>query len=94
MYLNGCSRKLCPMQVGCTDNCKLTKEQCPYFTQDIDYQKVLNLIKAEVAREIFEEIETCMKDFEDDDDGYLLKKCEFEFFMREIRDKYTENKNG
>ena len=57
MYLNGCSRKLCPIQVGCTYNCKLTKEQCPYFTQDIDYQKVLNLIKAEVAREIFEEIE-------------------------------------
>ena len=50
--------------------------------------------KAEVAREIFEEIEDCMKCFEDDDDGYLLKKCEFEFFVREIRDKYTESENG
>lgn len=47
--------------------------------------------KSEVAREIFEEIETCMKNFEDDDDGYLLKMCEFEFFMRELKKKYTEN---
>ena len=50
--------------------------------------------KRNIAREIFEEIETCMKDFEDDDDGYLLKKCEFEFFMREIKEKYAEQKNG
>lgn len=49
--------------------------------------------KSDVAREIFAEIEACMKDFEDDDDGYILKKCEFEFFMREIRDKYTESEN-
>lgn len=85
-----CSKKLCPMQVGTVDNCTLTKEQCPYFTEDVDYQNILNQIKAAVAKEIFAEIETCMKDFEDDDDGYILKKCEFEFFMREIRDKYTE----
>lgn len=39
----------------------------------------------EVAREIFEKIEDCMSCFEDDDDGYLLKKCEFEFFMRELK---------
>ena len=37
MRPNGCSGKLCPMQVGCADNCNLTKEQCPYFTQDIHY---------------------------------------------------------
>ena len=48
--------------------------------------------KSEVEN-IFAEIETCMKDFEDDDDGYLLKKCEFEFFMREIKEKYAEQKN-
>lgn len=42
------------------------------------------------ASEIFEEIEYCMSLFEDDDDGYLLKKCEFEYFMRELKKKYTE----
>ena len=47
--------------------------------------------KCEVARKIFQEIETCMRDFEDDDDGYLLKKCEFEFFMRELKKKYVEH---
>ena len=55
---NGCSKKLCPMQVGAADNCTLAKEQCPYFTQDIDYQKALRAIKVLVAREIFEELET------------------------------------
>lgn len=54
-----------------------------------DVLNKLENARAEVAREIFEEIETCMKDFEDDDDGYLLKKCEFEFFMREIKKEYT-----
>lgn len=43
---------------------------------------------SDVAREIFEEIEYSMSLFEDDDDGYLLKKCEFEFFMRELKKKY------
>lgn len=46
--------------------------------------------KIEVARKIFEEIEDSMSCFEDDDDGYLLKKCEFEFFMRELKKKYME----
>lgn len=46
--------------------------------------------QSEVVKEIFEEIEDCMSCFEDDDDGYLLKKCEFEFFMRELKKKYTE----
>lgn len=49
-------------------------------------------IKTEYARKIFAEIETCMKCFEDDDDGYLLKKCEFEFFMRELKKIYAEGK--
>lgn len=44
----------------------------------------------EVAKEIFEEIEDSMSCFEDDDDGYLLKKCEFKFFMRELKKEYTE----
>ena len=57
MVLNGCSKKMCPLQVGSADNCNLTKEQCPYFTQDIDYHRVLKQIKVEVAKEIFEEIE-------------------------------------
>lgn len=43
--------------------------------------------QSEVAREIFAEIEDSMSCFEDDDDGYLLKKCEFEFFMRELKKK-------
>ena len=56
MTLNGCSKKLCPLQVGAADNCNLTKKQCHYFTQDIDYHRVLKQIKVEVAKEIFEEI--------------------------------------
>ena len=57
MALNGCSKKMCPLQVGAADNCNLTKEQCPYFTQDIDYHRVLKQIKVEIAKEIFEELE-------------------------------------
>lgn len=56
MTLNGCSKKLCPLQAGAADNCNLTKEQCHYFTQDTDYRIMLKQIKAEVAKEIFEEI--------------------------------------
>lgn len=57
MTLNGCSKKLCPLQVGAADNCNLTKEKCHYFTQDIDYRTMLKQIKVEVAKEIFDEIE-------------------------------------
>ena len=56
MALNGCSKKMCPLQIGAADNCNLTKEQYPYFTQDIDYHEVLKQIKAGVAMEIFEDI--------------------------------------
>ena len=38
----------------------------------------------DTAKEIIDDVKDCMRCFEDDDDGYLLKKCEFEFFMREI----------
>lgn len=55
--MNGCSKALCPMRVGCADNCKLTKKECPYFTAISGYQEMVDKIKAEVAREIFEEIE-------------------------------------
>ena len=61
--LNGCSKKACPLQVGAADNCTLTKEQCPYFTQDIDYHRVLKQIKVEVAMEIFEEIERTLDNY-------------------------------
>ena len=57
MALNSCNKKACPLQVGAADNCSLTKEQCHYFTQDIDYHRVLKQIKVEVAKEIFDEIE-------------------------------------
>ena len=43
--------------------------------------------KQELARVMIDEFENCMRDFEDDD-GYLLKKCEFEFFMRELKKEY------
>ena len=63
----------------------------PKFFQWLNDLPTANVVpKSEVAREIFEEIENCMSCFEDDDDGYLLKKCEFEFFMRELKKEYTE----
>lgn len=85
MNLNGCSRKLCPMQVGCTDYCRLTKEQCPYYTQDIDVQKALNLIKAEVVREIFEEIESILCISEGKYTNMSLKDA-----IAILKKKYTE----
>lgn len=51
----------------------------------------LDNAKTDVAREIFEDIKTCMKNFEDDDDSYLLKKCEFEFLCENSK-RYTEDK--
>ena len=62
-----------------------------YDTDTEALVKAREKTEEEVAREIFEEIETCMKNFEDDD-GYLLKKCEFEFFMRELKKEYAEEK--
>lgn len=59
--------------------------------RDIElHARLIAETREKVAREIFEEIENCMKYFEDYDDGYLLKKCEFEFFMRELKKKYAE----
>lgn len=45
---------------------------------------------SEIVTEVSTKIEYCMSLFEDDDDGYLLKKREFEFFMRELKKEYTE----
>ena len=81
MITNGCSKRLCPMQIGTVDNCTLTKEQCPYFTQDVDYNKVLNQIKAEVALEIFEEIE---REIKNHGITYTQRK------IAELKKKYTE----
>ena len=54
---------------------------CPYKVKfdEIEKQAVKDTVK-----EIIADVKNCMRCFEDDDDGYLLKKCEFEFFMREI----------
>ena len=62
--------------------------------QMIEDEPTADVVPKSEVENIFAEIETCMKDFEDDDDGYLLKKCEFEFFMREIKEKYAGQKNG
>ena len=47
-----------------------------------------DVVSRSEVNKIFEKIENCMRDFEDDDDGYILKKCEFEFFMRELKNEY------
>jgi hypothetical protein len=94
------------MQVGAVDNCNLTKEQCPYFTQDIDYLKVLNQIKTEVAREIFEEIEEYAElQIESLNIAEKLDSSGADFFgggkqafvllldrLAELKKKYTEDK--
>lgn len=82
MTLNGCSKKLCPLQVGTADNCNLTKEQCPYFTQDIDYRIMLKQIKAEVAREIIGEI---LLNHTPDIDGFFTMH---ESELAELKKKY------
>lgn len=48
-----------------------------------------NLVAAVLA-----EVEECMRAYEDDDDGYILKKCEFEFFMREIKNEYLKGETN
>lgn len=89
MALNGCSKKMCPLQVGVADNCTLTKEQCPYFTQDIDYHKVLKQIKVEVAKEIFEELEKLTYRLLNDAD-YTMGDIVYD--ITELKNKYTGEK--
>ena len=47
-----------------------------------------------LAPSVLAEVEECMRAFEDDDDGYILKKCEFEFFMREIKNEYLKGESN
>ena len=80
----------CDNRDHCDMSCQNFKCGCiPYEYAEILYNAGYRK-QNEVTREIFEEIKYCMSCFEDDDDGYLLKKCEFEFFMRELEKKYTE----
>lgn len=90
MNTNGCSKKLCPMQVGAVDNCTLTKEQCPYFTQDIDYQKALRTIKAMVAMEILNEIEFDINNL--DFDREETRAIAIEGVIAKLKKKYTEDR--
>ena len=89
MALNGCSKKMCPLQVGSADNCNLTKEQCPYFTQDIDYHRVLKQIKVEIAKEIFEEIEKLTYKLLNDAD-YTMGDIVYD--ITELKNKYIGEK--
>ena len=89
MTLNGCSKKLCPLQVGAADNCNLTKEQCPYFTQDIDYHRVLKQIKVEVAKEIFDEIDNIIYNLRD---SPFYSSSDAVYELTELKKKYTEEK--
>lgn len=87
MSLNGCSKKACPMQAGTVYSCNLTKEQCPYFTQDIDVLKALNQIKADVAREIFEEIDKAISE------QYPIYTADSIIkILAELKKKYMEDK--
>lgn len=64
----------------------LTREEHKQMFKDlIASNKVIEAeTRKETAKEIIATVKSCMQDFEDDDDGYILKKCEFEFFMREL----------
>lgn len=44
--------------------------------------------RKETAKEIIANLKRCMQAYEDDDDGYLLKKCEFKSFMLELAKQY------
>ena len=94
--LNGCSKKACPLQVGVADNCTLTKEQCPYFTQDIDYHRVLKQIKVEVAMEIFEEIERTLDNYHSaccpigEIETYSYYEGDLGEAIAELKKKYTD----
>ena len=89
MALNGCSKKMCPLQVGVADNCNLTKEQCPYFTQDIDYHRVLKQIKVEVAKEIFDEIDNIIYNLRD---SPFYSSSDAVYELTELKKKYTGEK--
>lgn len=89
MTLNGCSKKMCPLQVGAADNCNLTKEQCHYFTQDIDYRIMLKQIKVEVAKEIFDEIDNIIYNLRD---SPFYSSSDAVYELTELKKKYTGEK--
>ena len=85
MALNGCSKKMCPLQVGAADNCSITRGQCPYFTQDIDYHRVLKQIKVEVAKEIFDEIDNIIYNLRD---SPFYSSSDAVYELTELKKKY------
>ena len=82
-------KKMCPLQVVVADNCNLTKEQCPYFTQDIDYHRVLKQIKVEVAKEIFDEIDNIIYNLRD---SPFYSSSDAVYELTELKKKYTGEK--
>jgi hypothetical protein len=53
-----------------------------------DLAEQANYTRKETTEKILNDVADCMKTFEDDDDGYILKRCEFKFFMREIAKQF------
>lgn len=78
------------MCAGCPDNKECMHCLCADWYRGEALYNAGYRKQSEVAREIFAKIEDSMSCFEDDDDGYLLKKCEFKFFMRELKKEYME----
>lgn len=90
--MNGCSKKLCPMQVGKIDNCKLTKEQCPYYTQRTDYQKGIHYFKSLIVAEIFWEIDKLLETVEVEN-GEKFVCIDHKKYL-ELKKKYPTEKGG
>ena len=90
--MNGCSKKLCPMQVGTTDNCTLTKEQCPYYTQRQDYQKEIQYFKSLIVAEIFWEIDKLLEIVEVEN-GEKFVCIDHKKYL-ELKKKYPTEKGG
>lgn len=63
---------------------KSIKKYGIYACTFCEFNKGYEKSSKETTREIILEIKDSMKCYEDDDDGYILKKCEFECFIREI----------
>lgn len=90
--MNGCSKKLCPMQVGTTDNCMLTKEQCPYYTQGQGYQKEIQYFKSLIVAEIFWEIDKLLEIVEVEN-GEKFVCIDHKRYL-ELKKKYPTKKGG
>ena len=72
------------------------KKQCPYFTQDIDYHRVLKQIKVEVAMEIFEEIKRTLDNYHSaccpigEIETYSYYEGDLGEAIAELKKKYTD----